>query len=94
MSSKGYAATVTHIENVNGSNALAVGQVMSPNADEYCNRDPGGNTKKHGGKLTFQQRVNKVLKEEKGKKVSETADCLRKTVTVEFGGTYTMKRKF
>jgi hypothetical protein len=93
LSSKGYAATVIQIKNIDSNNAFAIGQVMRPNAEEYCNRDPGGETKKYGGKLTIQQCFNKVLKEESGKKVSATADCLRKKVTVDWGGTYVMKNK-
>jgi hypothetical protein len=93
LSSKGYSATIIIIKNIDSDNALAVGQVRRPNAEEYCNRDPGGETTKYGGRLTFQQCVDNVLKEERGKKVSATADCLRKKVTVDWGGTYVIKSK-
>ena len=93
LSSKGYQATIIKITNINSNNALAIGQVKRSNAEEYCDRDPGGETNKYGGKLTFQQCVDKVLKEEQGKKVSASADCLKKKVTVEWGGTYVMKNK-
>jgi hypothetical protein len=85
LSSKGWQSTVVKIEGVNTSKALAVGEVRRPNAAEYCERDPGGMTKKYGGKLTKEQCIERVLREEKGKLYSASADCPRKTILTEFG---------
>ena len=93
LSSKGYSATIIKIKNIDTDKALAIGQVKKSNAEEYCKRDPGGVTTQYGGKLTIKQCVDNVLKEEHNKKVSATADCLRKKVTVDWGGTYIMKSK-
>jgi hypothetical protein len=90
LSSKGCQATVTRIEGQNTSKALAVGKVTPENANEYCERDPGGETIKYGGKLTKDQCIQKVLKEEKGKLYSASADCPRKTITTSWGETYSV----
>jgi len=85
LSSKGWQSTVVKIEGVNTSKALAVGEVKQPDAAEYCERDPGGMTKRYGGKLTKEQCIEQILREEKGKLYSASADCPRKTILTEFG---------
>ena len=57
LSSKGWQATVVKLEGVNVSKALAVGEVKRENAEEYCERDPGGETIQYGGKLSKEQCV-------------------------------------
>lgn len=88
---KMYGATIIKIQNIDSDDALAIGEVRRPNAEEFCERDPGGLTKKYGGKLTFQQCVDYILKKERGRKVSATADCFRKKVTLDSGRTYVLK---
>jgi hypothetical protein len=90
LSSKGWQVTVTKMEGQNTSKALAIGKVTPENAKEYCERDPGGETKEYGGKLTKDQCVEKVLKGEKGKLYSASADCPRKTIKTSWGGTFTV----
>ena len=68
LSSKGWQATVVQIEGVNSSKALAVGEVKRNNAEEYCERDPGGITQQYGGKLTKGQCVQQVMAKEQGKR--------------------------
>jgi hypothetical protein len=89
ISSKGWQATIIRLEGKNTSKALAVGEVKYDNAKEYCDRDPGGETKQYGGKLTKEQCIQKVLREEKGKLYSVSADCPRRTLTNDFG-TFTL----
>ena len=93
LSSKGYSGTVIEIKNIDTDRAFSIGEVTKENAKEYCERDPGGETIEFGGKLTFQQCVDNILKQEKNKKLSATADCIRKKVTIELGGTYILKNK-
>lgn len=93
LSTKGYQATITKITGQNTDHAIALGQVMRPNAEEYCNRDPGGITKQYGGQLTIAQCIEGILTYEKDKKVSATADCPRKKVTAEWGGSYVIVSK-
>ena len=89
LPSKGWQATVVKLEGVNSSNALAVGEVKRENAEEYCERDPGGETRQYGGKLTKEQCVQKVLTQEKGKLYSARADCPRKTIKTSWDETFT-----
>jgi hypothetical protein len=89
LSIKGWQATIIRLEGKNTSKALAVGEVKYQNAKEYCDRDPGGETKQYGGKLTKEQCIQKVLKEDKGKLYSVSADCPRRTLTNDFG-TFTL----
>lgn len=89
LSAKGCQATITRLEGVNSSKALAVGEVKRENAQEYCDRDPGGVTTQYGGKLTQEQCIQKVLQEEKGKLYSVSADCPRKTITTVDGRIFT-----
>ncbi len=80
ISSKGWQAAVTSIEGVNTSTAMAIGEVKRGNAAEYCERDPGSITRKHGGKLTKTKCIEQVLRDEKGKSYSAFADCPKKTI--------------
>jgi hypothetical protein len=86
---KAWEATVVHIEGRNSSKALAVGEVKRSNAEEYCERDPGGITKQYGGKLTKEQCVQRLLSKEKGKRYSASADCPRKAIKTSWDETFT-----
>ena len=89
LSIKGWQATLTRLEGVNTSKALAVGQVRDQNAREYCERDPGGITTRYGGKLSQEQCIQDVLRQEQGKLYSVSADCPRK-VLLSHIGSYTL----
>ncbi len=89
LSSKAWQATVVKIDGINSSNAMAVGEVKAANAEEYCERDPGGETTQYGGKLTKEQCIQKVLTKEKGKLYSASADCPRKTIRTSWDETFT-----
>ncbi len=88
LSAKAWQATVVQIEGQNSSRALAVGEVQRNNAEEYCERDPGGITKQYGGKLTKEQCVQNVLGKEKGKRYAASADCPRKTIKTSWDETF------
>lgn len=81
LSTHGYQATIIKLEGITSSKALAVGEVKQENAKESCERDAGGDTIQYGGKLTIEQCIQEVLKNEKGKLYSISADCPRKTIT-------------
>ncbi len=80
ISSKGPQATVTRMEGTNTSTAMAIGEVKRENAAQYCDRDPGSITRKHGGKLTKAKCIEQILLDEKGKTYSAFADCPKKTI--------------
>ncbi len=88
LSAKAWQATIIQIEGQNSSRALAVGEVQRNNAEEYCERDPGGITKQYGGKLTKEQCVQNVLVKEKGKRYAASADCPRKTIKTSWDETF------
>ena len=85
LSIKGWQATLIRLEGVNTSKALAVGQVRYQNAKEYCERDPGGITTRYGGKLSQEQCIQDVLRQEQGKLYSVSADCPRKILLSHIG---------
>ena len=53
----GWGATVTSQTGVNTARAIMHGIVTKEDIIEYCNRDPGGETRQHGGSLTVNQCV-------------------------------------
>jgi hypothetical protein len=85
LSIKSWQATVIRLEGVNTSKALAVGQVRYPNAKEYCERDPGGITTRYDGKLSQEQCIQDVLRQEQSKLYSASADCSRKVLLSHIG---------
>ena len=91
IATKNYSTTLVKLEGINTDHALAVGKVKYDDAEEYCLRDPGGETKKMGGKLTDKQCINNVLKMEKDKMVSATVDCIRKKITPNWGVVYVLR---
>lgn len=93
LSVRGWQATIVKLSGVDSSEAMAMGQVKRNNAEEYCERDPGGETIENGGKLTKEQCVQKVLKEEKGKTYSISANCSRKIITTSGLGVFSLKGK-
>ncbi len=90
LSFKGWNATVEKISGQNSSRALAIGEVKPDSAKEYCERDPDRITRDHGGKLSKKQCVEKVLKEERGKTYSVSADCQRKTIMTSDSEAFTL----
>jgi len=82
-------ATVIKIDNIDSSKASAIGQVMRPDAEEYCNRDPNGDRRAAG----LQQKcVNELLKDLGGRQYLATANCTQKKVTTR-NETYVVKKQ-
>ena len=93
LSSKGPVASIVAYADLNTSNALIVGQIKFGDAQEYCDRDPGGNTTKYGGKQTFSQCVSQVLSNERGKKYYARANCSEGLVIDPSGDRYMLRQK-
>ena len=85
LSTKGYSAVIVKISGKNTDDASMVGVVEKSGAKEYCFRDPGGITKKYGGKLTISQCIDEVMHRESGKLYSANANCVKKTITSDVG---------
>jgi hypothetical protein len=81
-SSKGVQATLTSIDGVDTDHASATG-VMTP-ADflEYCERDPGGETRQYGGKLSIKQCATRERAASAERTLVSKADCKAKTITL------------
>jgi hypothetical protein len=93
LSSKGPMATIVAYSGLDSPNALIIGQIQLKDAREYCHRDPGGNTVKYGGRLTFSQCVNQVLSDERGKKYYARANCNEGRISDPWGDQYMLKQK-
>jgi hypothetical protein len=74
-SCKGWNGTVTEKSGVNSENAMIKGIVTKADIQEYCERDPGGMTKKYGGKLTEEQCVAQVQGEVGRVELASAANC-------------------
>ena len=75
-SCKAWNGTVTAISGQNSASASMSGIVTKADVQEYCERDPGGETKQYGGKLTVSQCVNNYLRTAKYDKYFTQANCL------------------
>jgi hypothetical protein len=51
-SCKTWNGTVVELSGINTSTAIMRGIITRADIQEYCERDPGGETKAYGGKLT------------------------------------------
>jgi hypothetical protein len=85
LSIKGWQATVIRLEGVNTSNALAVGQVQRRNAEEYCEREAEWLRDKKGGKFNQEKCIRDILRKERGRLYSASADCPRKIMQSHIG---------
>ena len=85
LSIKGWQATVIRLEGVNTSRALAVGQVRKRNAEEYCDREAEWSKDKSGRKISKERCIRDVLRQERGKFYSISADCPGKLLRSHIG---------
>lgn len=90
----GWDGTINEIEGKNTELALMRGTVTRVDLTEYCERDPGGETKKNGGRLSTSQCVAKYLAEEGSAQLTATADCKRGLLTFRYGSSQTRRAKF
>jgi hypothetical protein len=84
-SCKGWNGTIVERSGVNTSNATMKGIITKADIQEYCERDPGGETKAYGGKLTTTQCVEKYLRTEGRVQMSARANCGARTVEYQYG---------
>ena len=61
------------------------GIVNKADLQEYCERDPGGETKQFGGKLTTAQCVADYLRSEGRATMAAQANCKAGTVSYRYG---------
>lgn len=80
LDEKGWAATLRQVSGEDTDHAALTGSVMPDDAKEYCERDPGGETIRYGGKETVRQCVAGVLKQQRAKVYAVSADCAQKQI--------------
>ena len=74
-SCKSANGTIIQMSGTNTDHATMVGTVTAPDAMEYCDRDPGGETTANGGPKTVEACVAEYLKRENGAQYRAIANC-------------------
>lgn len=86
--------TIIEKTGVNTDKAMIKGIVTRADIEEYCERDPGGMTKKTGGKLTLRQCVEQEYRDQKEFVLETTASCPLKTLRFRINGKLISSIKF
>lgn len=86
--------TIIEKTGVNTDKAMIKGIVTKADIQEYCERDPGGVTRKTGGKLTLKQCVEQEYRSQKELDLKTTASCPLKTLSYRVNGTLIRSIKF
>ncbi|MBY5407956.1 hypothetical protein HFO98_05595 [Rhizobium leguminosarum] len=82
-SCSGWDGTLVSRTDTDSSAAVMEGNVTQANFQEYCERDPGYETKAHGGKLTVKQCVAKYTRSNGKDTFRSTANCSEGTLSFE-----------
>lgn len=85
-SCKGWNGTVTERDGLDTRRATMSGIVTKADVQEYCERDPGGETKAFGGRLTTTQCVDKYVASTSGVTLSSRANCDSGTIAYRYDG--------
>ncbi|WP_345821625.1 hypothetical protein ABC766_07170 [Methylobacterium fujisawaense] len=93
-SCKGWNGTVVERDGIDTARAAMRGIVTKADLQEYCERDPGGETKQFGGKLTTAQCVASYLRSEGRATMTAEANCRTGTVGYRYGNGQVRKARF
>ena len=93
-SCKGWNGTVVERDGIDTTHATMRGIVTKADLQEYCERDPGGETKQFGGKLTTAQCVVNYLRSEGRATMAAEANCRAGTVSYRYGDRQAAKARF
>ena len=74
-SCKSNNGTITEKSGINTERALIKGMITKADIQEYCERDPGGSTIAHGGKLTVTQCVTSMYQRVAKDEMYALANC-------------------
>ena len=77
----GWGATLVQRTGVDSKQALITGIVTQADFTEYCERDPGGETIKYGGKLTVEQCISQYQREVGNQAYRSVANCSTRQLT-------------
>lgn len=84
-SCKSWNGTVVERSGTDSSAAMMKGIVTKADVQEYCERDPGGETQQYEGKLTTAQCVRKYQRQEARSELTASANCRTGTVRFRYG---------
>jgi hypothetical protein len=93
-SCKGWDGTVVERDGIDTARATMRGIVTKANVQEYCERDPGGETKQSNGKLTIAQCVASNLRSVSRITMVAEANCRAGTVSYRYGDRQTGRARF
>lgn len=93
-SCKGWNGTVVERDGIDTARASMAGVVTKADMQEYCERDPGGETKAYGGRLTTRQCVERYLAQERRTRLVSRADCRSGRITYSYGGREPVSARF
>ncbi|CAO4183655.1 hypothetical protein [Methylorubrum aminovorans] len=93
-SCKGWDGTIIARDGIDSISASMRGIITKADIQEYCERDPGGETKQYGGKLTVRQCIDLYLREEGRATMSAQANCRAGTITYQYGGRVSGRARF
>ncbi|MBB4114534.1 MULTISPECIES: hypothetical protein [Rhizobium] len=79
----GWNGTLISRTGIDSSTAVMEGKLTRADFQEYCKRDPGHETRAHGGKLTVKQCVAMYTKESGKDTFHSTANCSEGTLSFE-----------
>lgn len=85
VSCKSWSGTVVRRTGLNTTRAVMVGIVTASDMQEYCERDPGGETKASGGRLTLSQCVQHNLAQDRRARLLSRANCRTGQISFTYG---------
>lgn len=90
----GWSGTAVEQDGIDTPSATMTGMVTKADLQEYCERDPGGETKQNGGKLTVAQCVAKYHRDEGRTVLTSRANCRTGTIEFRYGNNAPKKARF
>lgn len=93
-SCKGWDGTIIERNGIDTASASMRGIITKADIQEYCERDPGGETKQYGGKLTVHQCVERHHREEGRTTMSAQANCRAGMIAYQYGSRVSGRARF
>src|SRR5262249_30521742 len=84
-SCKSWNGTVVERSGVDTRRAEMKGIITEADIQEYCERDPGGETTAYGGKWTIRECTTHYLEEVRGVKLVARANCEQAVLDFDYG---------
>lgn len=85
-SCKGWNGTIVERQGIDTGLANMRGVITKVDIQEYCERDPGGETRQYGGKLTIHQCIDLYFRAEGRATMSAQVNCRNGMLSYQYGG--------